>query len=106
MKINPLIIIIFIFVACKSSTLSYHNGTYIYNATNETIIIDGNRATLQLRSLLNKSKVKKTDLICTQYPDRIELLLRNQPPIIITVEKGNFIWDGNLFKKQITLHRQ
>lgn len=98
MKIIPLIII-FTFVACKSSPSNYHNGTYRYNATNETITIDGNRATLQLRSLLNKSRLKKTELMCIQYPDRVELLLTNQPPIIITVEKSKFMWDGNLFKK-------
>ncbi len=108
MKLNSIIFIILVTLpGCKNSNSNFHNGTYIFSdstvryATKESIIIEGNSATLHLRSLFNKSKLKKSKYICIQHPNSIDLPLSKQPPITIPVDKdGNLVWGDKLFKKQ------
>ena len=95
---------------CNNPTSNFHDGEYIFTdnreqpSLDESITIDGNYATLYFRSLFNHSNLSKSEYRCIQYPDRIDLQLRRQPPISIPVDKeGNLMWDEKLFQKQVPL---
>lgn len=110
MKSSYIFLLVLALFSCKNSTTNIHDGEYIFtdsrekHSLEESITIDGNYATLYFRSLFNYSKLSKSEYLCIQYPDRIDLQLRRQPPISIPVDKkGNLIWDKKLFKKQIPL---
>lgn len=110
MKYAYFFLLILALFGCNDSTTNFHDGEYVFtdsrekHSLDESITIEGNYATLYFRSLFNRSKLSKSEYLCIQYPDRIDLQLRRQPPISIPVDKkGNLIWDKKLFKKQIPL---
>ena len=97
-------------LGCEKAATDLHNGEYVFtdktekHVVHESIIINGNTATLHMRSLFNRSKLSKRTYLCLHYPDRIDLQLRKQPPISIPVdEEGDLLWGEKRFQKQIPL---
>ncbi|RXK59186.1 hypothetical protein ESA94_13680 [Lacibacter luteus] len=107
---HSILFVLLTLLGCKQTATDLHNGEYVSSeehskqALEESIIIKGNKATLRMRSLFNRSKLTKSTYLCLHYPDRVDLHFSKRRPISIPVNKdGNLIWDEKVFIKQIPL---
>lgn len=105
---HSILFVLLTLLGCKQASTDLHNGEYVFaeesdkQTLQESIIIRGNKATLRMRSLFNRSKLTKSTYICLHYPDRVDLHFSKRRPISIPANKdGNLIWDEKVFIKQI-----
>jgi hypothetical protein len=106
MRVIPFIIMALL-LSCKERKTDYHDGTYFYTDLNaripnkQRIDIKGAKMLHFYQAINDSTNVKSYKDHCTQYPDRIELLMWRGHSVLIKVDSiGNLIYDNRLFTKE------